>query len=821
MVKIKKIIFSVGIVALLLTSCNNGLQSTVDELTKEKEQLEKELEKTKDPDALTATAGSKSSDVIKVRLKDAQGFGTRWASKAATSSAQASLLSRSALSLVGSETLVKLNKDGTVEEALVLPEGLADWCEYQPVREVYQCTYLDTVADKNAKGLYIVFDWYIDWWKLADTYDEDGNVVPGEAGPEVGQLLYIKPDGTVVDVFAKADAPGKINKISLNTYLKENDDRDYIKFDVNGNAFMIITDYDNGGVMKIARFNPLTGETVYYNMPEGVSFIRNFELKSDGTFFYINAMVGEEGKRKNNVYAIPANATASATTLYETKFEDDNWNVSNLCYNPIDNKMFFFVDDWLHNGTESGLYICKSDLTKGLVIDKHYYNPSMWDLQCAFSYQYDAFNNKRKESATFVTKAGTYTKADGTKVSDGATNPNKDGKATYNFDAEYDYDGMLKYIKSFYGDKKVYFTLDYFKKYENAGTNGGTAANNEDTEHLIDGWFNPYENLYATEKVYDSTGKLLKQVYTKPATPHEYTDKDGNVYKYDYDWSDITSNPNADKTGKVLTETKALKYIMEYTCMNFAAITDANGNEVKDANGNVMYGAPVIESVFIRDFAAMLSWNMQGAKYPSMPLWMFITDKEDGTWNGPIYASDDAKLFAEKDKGSVSSGELVYTDDGVFLLYPEWKDDVMVYTSVVQVTNKDGNIVMTTPSALADIKGFVTDNYSETRTRKEGDPWYKSPIKANNNGFTLRSEDGKSVYYYDGTTCTTIVDGKKLNLATVYSFSLNNEAFLYNAVSMNGGSRTARVDFAKPTEETKFDIDVSFDTLLETKIPTE
>lgn len=819
MIKIKKIIFAVGIAALLCSSCK--LQSQIDDLTKENEKLEKELAKTKEPDAKTATPGASSADVVTVRINKARGFATRWISNTSKSAADANL-SRNALELAGDESLVKLNEDGTVEEALVLPEGLADWCNYNPVREVYQCSYVNDLADDAAKGIYIVFSWYIDWWKLADTEDEEGNIVEGAAGPEVGQLLYVKPDGSIIDVFAKKDEPGKINKIYLNTYLKENDDRDYIKFDKSGNAFMIITDQDDGEKIKIARFNPISGETTYYKMPVENMFIRNFEVKSDGSFFYINAMVGNEGEnRVNNVYALPVKADATPITLFTSNCTKENWGVSNLCYNPITNQMIFFVDDWLGNDEQSGLYICKDDATNGLAIAKHLYNVPLWSLQTAFEYKYNTATDKKTEdSATYVKKAGTYTKADGTKVSDGDTNPNKDGKATYNFDAEYDYAGMLKHLKSFYGNKKVYFTLDYFKKYSGVQDNT-KATKNDDYDKLLDGWFNPYTNLYATEKVFDADGNLLKETQTKAATPYEYTDKDGNVYKYDYKDSDRTTKPNADKEGKVLTEEKALKYLMEYTYMYFESIKDANGNEVKDADGNVMYAVPTITNPYKRDFAFMLGGTPKGATYANTPIWMFFTDKEDGTWNAPIYPCGD-ETFANAEKGSIRSGELVYTKDGFFLLNAEssdWDKYGQEWTEVVQVTDKEGNVVMSTPAALKGIKGYVTDNWSDSRKRQDSDPWYKAPFKSTQAGFTLRSEDGKSMYYYNGTDCKTIVDGKKLNLATVYSFTLSDTALIYNAYSMNGGSRTASVTLAD-AKDSLYNVDVLFDTIVETNIPT-
>lgn len=72
MIKIKKIIFAVGIAALLCSSCK--LQSQIDDLTKENEKLEKELAKAKKPDAKTATPGASSADVVTVRINKARGF---------------------------------------------------------------------------------------------------------------------------------------------------------------------------------------------------------------------------------------------------------------------------------------------------------------------------------------------------------------------------------------------------------------------------------------------------------------------------------------------------------------------------------------------------------------------------------------------------------------------------------------------------------------------------------------------------------------------------------------------------------------------------
>ena len=62
-------------------------------------------------------------------------------------------------------------------------------------------------------------------------------------------------------------------------------------------------------------------------------------------------------------------------------------------------------------------------------------------------------------------------------------------------------------------------------------------------------------------------------------------------------------------------------------------------------------------------------------------------------------------------------------------------------------------------------------------------------------------------------------DGKKLNLATVYSFTLSDTSLIYNAYSMNGGSRTASVTLAD-AKDSLYNVDVLFDTIVETNIPT-
>ena len=116
--------------------------------------------------------------------------------------------------ITSTDTLVAVVKNDageeSVENVLEIPTKklkLDWWCQPQPVREVYKCPY--PTIEYEAKGFYTVFAGPIDWWAYEDH----------TPAPNVGQIIYVKPDGTVIDIL---NFENDVYRWAT-TWIKEND----------------------------------------------------------------------------------------------------------------------------------------------------------------------------------------------------------------------------------------------------------------------------------------------------------------------------------------------------------------------------------------------------------------------------------------------------------------------------------------------------------------------------------------------------------------------------------------------------------------------
>ena len=308
------------------------------------------------------------------------------------------------------------NGDQSVQNVMELPKELklASWCTPQPVREVYKCPY--PTIEYEAKGFYTVFACPIDWWCYED----------GSPAPHVGQVMYVKPDGTVVDIL---NFENDVRRYAA-TWIKENDGEEYIQFDDNGNIF-ILTHDDSVGKTVVYRYNPMNDKIDGYTLNvQGDVDIRNFRITRDGKWIFLNVMLRHQ---QNNVYALQVNSTARPITMYEFNGEvpetgkDPQWAVSSIEINPTTNEVYWYVATYLDDTrAESGLYVA-SRSTNGEYSArkvKRFYSTPSWCLGNA--------------ATKFIR---------GRNV------------------GEPDYEGFLDYLKSICNCDKndVVFTLAYFK----------------------------------------------------------------------------------------------------------------------------------------------------------------------------------------------------------------------------------------------------------------------------------------------------------------------------------------------------------------------
>ena len=330
------------------------------------------------PDAIVYSKESATkTKLINFNTKDASYLATQWSNEitADRSAARAGEEDSGSDVVVSSQSLVAVVGD-EVKNVMELPVQelkLAPWCAPQPVREVYKCPY--PTIEYEAKGFYTVFSGVIDWWCYED----------GSPAPNVGQIMYVKPDGTVIDILnfendVSREAP---------TWIKENDGEDYIQFDDNGNIF-ILTDDRSVGKTVVYRYNPLNDKVDGYTLDiNGDVQINNFRVTRDGKWIFLNAMVRH---RQNNVYALQVNSRAKPIALYEYSGEtpengkDPQWAVSSIEINPTTNEVYWYVCTYMDNTRASaGLYVASrstnGEYSKKRV--KHYFSTPKWALDTA------------------------------------------------------------------------------------------------------------------------------------------------------------------------------------------------------------------------------------------------------------------------------------------------------------------------------------------------------------------------------------------------------------------------------------------------------
>ena len=330
-------------------------------------------------------------------------------------------------SVTSMESLVAVvddGKGGLKEETDVMDKEprLAEWCQPMPVREVYKCPY--PTIEYEAKGFYTVFSDRIDtnnatWWQYED----------GSPAPNVGQILYVKPDGTVIDIL---NFENDVNR-QLTTWIKENDGEDYIQFDDDGNIFILTKDYSVGKTV-VYRYNPMNDKVDGYSLAvNGDVDIRNFRVTRDGKWIFLNVMLRH---RENNVYALQVNSRAKPIPMYEYAGElpaagqDPQWAVSSIEINPTTNEVYWVVctyRDDTRAGT--GVYVASRSTNGEYRSDrvKRYSTIQFW-----------AFENAVEKFVTGAT----------------VTDP--------------DYEGLLNYLKDMCKSttanlNNVEFTLEYFK----------------------------------------------------------------------------------------------------------------------------------------------------------------------------------------------------------------------------------------------------------------------------------------------------------------------------------------------------------------------
>ena len=377
----KEILFTVLLSSALLfgfAACNNGSEQNENKPMPEQKPEEKPEEK--------GTHTAKSSDLIKFNINDVKYLATQWTD---TPTVRGANVRAAGTKPIKSLIAVKDDDKGEpvieVSDVIEVPAQeykLADWCEPQPVREIYQCPY-DTVEDA-CRGVYSVFAGRVDWWKYQD----------GTDAPHIGQIMYVKPDGKNVDIL---NFNNDVDYI-LATWQKENDGEDYIQFDENGNIFILVI---KNGKHVVYRYNPLNDELKDYSVDvNGTLEVNNFHITRDGKWMFLNTMVD---KKYNNLYALEVKNGSKPLTLYHSDLssvshnDDVEYSVSSVGINPSTNMVYWYVNEYTSATRQnSGLYVLQRSTNGSYYTEniEFYYGLGEWNWTSAADY-YIKENNKK------------------------------------------------------------------------------------------------------------------------------------------------------------------------------------------------------------------------------------------------------------------------------------------------------------------------------------------------------------------------------------------------------------------------------------------
>jgi len=663
---------------------------------------------------------AKSTDLIKFNnIQNAKYLATQYAGTVDSSTVRAAARAGE-IATEDSLLAVVEDEDGTTKEETVIevPKEeleLADWCKPQPVREIYKCPY--TNIEEEAKGVYTVFASGINWWQYTD----------GTAAPNIGQIIYVKPDGESVDIL---NFDNNVNRLAA-TWLKENNGDDYIQFDKNGNIFILARDFDENKII-IYRYNPVNDKVTKFtpDIPNLID-ITSFTVRKDGSWIFMTTNVDNT---YNNVYAMDVNGSKTvalfeSSNLKRTKNGDEYLEscLSHIGISPTSNIAYWYVNEWDNGFRKSGLYTVEPKDSGDSYYAKdvqRYFMPFDSDLNSLF--------------IEFIFG----------KDSEG------NSKRIIDSDSPKDYSGLLSNLKSLcYCDDEIEFNLSWFK---------------DKTELDIINW-------------------------------------EGTATKKDY--SSIYAE---DSNNEVLKDEEALKYLCETKTSNW------------DGTESNLYWTVFVE--FIKDY-----WNKDGVRgageaynrgysrncFP-FELCMF----KKGTSESALTVSgSDHEKYVKSDNSGDDKGIILYNDEGIWvhkdIWNPDSQDNTDIYThaEIFNLTDNKGNFTLTSPGDLESLDFFHSYTGIE---RESSDPWYKKPFATSSKGLAAIDKEQKTIYYHaNGSTQDLLAnDSNKSSIGTIYSFTLNDDTLIYNAVKKNGGYLMVSIDIATGTA-TKLPIEKKVESMLE------
>ena len=122
------------------------------------------------------------------------------------------------------------------------------------------------------------------------------------------------------------------------------------------------------------------------------------------------------------------------------------------------------------------------------------------------------------------------------------------------------------------------------------------------------------------------------------------------------------------------------------------------------------------------------------------------------------------------------------------------------HSTAFRLTDLRGNFKCDQPGDLATLQFRPRWDY-DFQQRDETDPWYQNPVVANTTGIAALSSDKTTIYYQtNDETINLLANDSNIALCYgIYSFRLQEDKMIYNAVKTNGGYITVSIDLATGT----------------------
>ena len=248
---------------------------------------------------------------------------------------------------------------------------------------------------------------------------------------------------------------------------------------------------------------------------------------------------------------------------------------------------------------------------------------------------------------------------------------------------------------------------------------------------------------------------------------------------------------------------------------NDPAIYDLSSLYKTDENGNPLKNEEALS--FLIEKTDIFDRFLKGADFyfPFKDL-MFVKGSTETAW----------KMYEEVEKNNpdILKSKVVFLHKGRIFANNEgtWvyaNDDdsknenyIETYAKVLRIADAEGKLTLDRPDNLSAIE---LKTILAVDGNKDDDSWYKLPFATNINGFAAISKDQKTIYYHSSGDTKDLLekDSNKDSIGTIYSFSLDDEKLIYNAVKTNGGYMMVSIDLATG-EATKLPIEKQLESML-------